>query len=48
LWQNAQHRFEAFANPAQAGELRQSLALIASAGFAKAFQDAGDPIAGKR
>ena len=48
LWQNAQHRFETSFGRAQAGELRQSLALIASAGFAKAFQDAGDPIARER
>jgi DNA-binding MarR family transcriptional regulator len=42
LWQNAQHRFEATFGPEQAGELRRSLALIASAGFGKAFQEAGD------
>jgi DNA-binding MarR family transcriptional regulator len=43
LWQKAQHRFEATFGPEQASELRRSLALIASAGFAKAFQQAGEP-----
>ena len=42
LWQKAQHRFETTFGPEQASALRQSLALISSAGFAKAFQDAGD------
>jgi DNA-binding MarR family transcriptional regulator len=42
LWQKAQYRFEATFGPEQASELRRSLALIASAGFAKAFQQAGE------
>ena len=42
LWWQAQHRFEATFGPEQASALRQSIAVIASAGIAKAFQDAGD------
>jgi DNA-binding MarR family transcriptional regulator len=42
LWRQAQHRFEATFGSDQATALRQSLSTIASAGFAKAFQDAGD------
>jgi DNA-binding MarR family transcriptional regulator len=41
LWRQAQHRFEAAFGLEQAGALRQSLAVITSAAFAKAFQDAG-------
>jgi DNA-binding MarR family transcriptional regulator len=40
LWQQAQHRFEATFGPGKASALRQSLAVIASATFAKAFEDA--------
>jgi DNA-binding MarR family transcriptional regulator len=43
LWQKAQHRFEASFGPEQASELRRSLALIASAEFTEAFQQAGEP-----
>jgi DNA-binding MarR family transcriptional regulator len=42
LWQKAQQRFEASFGVEQARELRRSLALISSAGFAQAFQEAGD------
>jgi DNA-binding MarR family transcriptional regulator len=42
LWRQAQHRFEAAFGQERASILRQALAAIASAGFAKAFQDAGD------
>jgi DNA-binding MarR family transcriptional regulator len=42
LWRQAQHRFEATFGPEQASALRQSLTVIASATFAKAFQDVGD------
>ena len=42
LWRLAQHRFEATFGIEQAHALRQSLAVIASAGFAEAFQDIGD------
>jgi DNA-binding MarR family transcriptional regulator len=42
LWQIAQHRFEATFGPEQAAGLRQSLALIASAGFAQTFQEVGE------
>jgi len=41
LWRQAQHRFETTFGTEQASVLRQSLAVIASAAFAKAFQDAG-------
>jgi DNA-binding MarR family transcriptional regulator len=41
LWRQAQHRFEATFGSEQAKDLRQSLAVIASTAFAKAFQDAG-------
>jgi DNA-binding MarR family transcriptional regulator len=41
LWRQAQHRFEASFGAEQASALRQSLAVISSATFAKAFQDAG-------
>jgi DNA-binding MarR family transcriptional regulator len=39
LWLQAQHRFEAAFGVGEASALRQSLAVIASAAFAKAFQD---------
>lgn len=42
LWRQAQHRFETTFGAEQARALRQSLAVIASAGFAKGFQDASD------
>jgi len=42
LWQDAQQRFETTFGPEQASALRQSLAMISSVTFAKAFQDAGD------
>jgi DNA-binding MarR family transcriptional regulator len=42
LWRQAQHRFEATFGPEQASALRQSLAVISSATFAKAFQVADD------
>jgi DNA-binding MarR family transcriptional regulator len=42
LWRQAQHRFETTFGPEQASALRQSLAVIASASFAKSFQDASD------
>ncbi|WP_158928296.1 MarR family winged helix-turn-helix transcriptional regulator [Acidisphaera sp. S103] len=44
LWRQAQHRFEATFGPEQATALRQSLAVISSATFAKAFQDADDTV----
>ena len=44
LWLQAQHRFEAAFGAGEASALRQSLAVIASAPFAKAFQDADDTI----
>ncbi|MEA2738283.1 MAG: hypothetical protein QOH05_1590 [Acetobacteraceae bacterium] len=42
LWHKAQHRFEAAFGSEQASALRQSLALIASPGFSKTFQEAAD------
>ncbi len=42
LWKQAQHRFETAFGPEQASALRASLALIASAEFAQAFEAAGD------
>ena len=39
LWRQAQHRFETTFGAEQASALRQSLAMISSAAFAKAFQD---------
>jgi DNA-binding MarR family transcriptional regulator len=41
LWQQAQERFETAFGAEQAGALRASLALIASAEFAEAFQEGG-------
>ncbi|HEY0183131.1 MAG TPA: MarR family winged helix-turn-helix transcriptional regulator [Rhodopila sp.] len=44
LWQAAQHRFETAFGQEQATALRQTLALIASAEFAKTFTEAGDTV----
>jgi hypothetical protein len=44
LWRQAQHRFEATFGPEQASSLRESLAVISSATFAKAFRDAGGAV----
>jgi DNA-binding MarR family transcriptional regulator len=48
LWQEAQRRFETAFGPEQASALRQSLALIASQGFAATFLQVGDTVSGQR